>query len=561
MGVVRRVANHAKRSCVCLTIACAAVPCLLCVEPTTGRAESRTARRHARSEDKLADFPSEARNAAAGAFIGQTARDAGQEVAESLPDNVLPTLPEAPRLEALQPSAEDIQELSAKLNGLFPDEAESSDGAMAELVEVRPQIVAAIRQRLLQLAERADKEKMKRLYADARRETHGKRDSVNTDGTGGFIPNDASVLQTLLRAPHPKDPAWRDCVLLAAMLRMLSASGTVEGARELVTAYAKFGEFIRVEVQQRLSDMKDRALAALIEARRHPAEKVARWAGLRLDQMGRAIPSESVRTDDFEALADILRAYGRVRDPDAARIIVSFANSERTQLRAAARQAIVLLGSVGMWQLRDAYEDVVGRRPRRDWTWERTARELFGEFDRLRLARVYGTYVEGLRHLEKGELELMGRAFDLVLAKDPLFEKRSQMATGYFRLAQFWRDRKPQAAMEALMRVDRLSSDESLAKQARSLTLTLRAMQSTAHGVFDTNRLTYALELDPNNRLARDALAKAQPDSMMSRYASVRWISSAVIALAGLLAVMFVLLRRTKSTTQPAPVPEPDGRQ
>ena len=559
MGVVRRVANHAKRSCVCLMIAFAGVPFLLCVEPTMGRAESRTARRHTRSEDRLADSPSEARNGAAGAFIGQTAHDAGQEVADSLPDNVLPTLPEAPRLEALQPSGEDIQELNAKLNGLFPDEAESSDSAMAELVEVRPQIVAAIRQRLLQLAERADKEKMKRLFADARRETHGKRNSVNMDGTGGFIPNDASVLQTLLRTPHPKDPAWRDCVLLAAMLRMLSASGTVDGARELVTAYAKFGEFIRVEVQQRLSDMKDRALAALIEARRHPAEKVARWAGLRLDQMGRAIPSESVRTDDFEALADILRAYGRVRDPDAARIIVSFANSERTQLRAAARQAIVLLGSVGMWQLRDAYEDVVGRRPRRDWTWERTARELFGEFDRLRLARVYGTFIEGLRHLEKGELELMGRSFDLVLAKDPLFEKRSQMATGYFQLAQFWRDRKPQAALEALMRVDRLSSDESLAKQARSLALTLRALQSTSHGVFDTNRLTYALELDPNNRLARDALAKSQPDSMMSRYASVRWISSAVIALAGLLAVMFVLLRRTRSTTQPAPVP--DSRQ
>ncbi len=555
MGVPRRTAIHAKRSSVSTTLASAGVACLLFVVPTVSRAESRAAHRHARNEDKSADSTHDERRRGTGSLNNSIAPDAGQEVTEPLPDNALPALPELPSLEVLQPSAEDIQELNAKLAGLLPNEAESLEGALSELVEVRPQIVAAIRQRLLQLAERADKERMKRTFNDARHETHAKRNSQNMDATGGFIQNDASVLQTLLRSPHPKDPAWHDCVTLAAVLRMLSASGTVEGAREIVTVYAKFGEFIRVEVQQRLADMKDRALAALIEARRHPAEKVAHWAGLRLDQMGRAITSESVRTDDFEALADILRAWGRVRDPDAARIVISFANSERTQLRTAARQAIVLLGSVGLWQLRDAYEDVVGRRPRRDWTWERTARELFGEFDRLRLARVYGTFVEGLHHQEKGELELMGRSFDLVLAKDPLFERRSQMAAGYFQLAQFWKDRNPQAALEALIRVDRLASDANLAKQARSLAVTLRALQLTASGVVDTDRLLYALELDPNNRLARDTLAKSQPASLMNRYASLRWISSAVIALAGLFAVLFILLRRTGSTTQPAVAP------
>jgi hypothetical protein len=267
--------------------------------------------------------------------------------------------------------------------------------------------------------------------------------------------------------------------------------------------------------------------------------------------MGRAIPSESVRTNDFEALGDILRAYGRIRDPDAARIIISFANSERTQLRLAARQAIVMLGSVGLWQLRDAYEDVVGKRPRRDWTWERTARELFGEFDRLRLSRVYGTFVEGERHLEKGELELMGHSYDLVLAKDPLFEKRSQMAPGYFRLALALRDTNATTALEALTRVERLSSDPALSKQARSLASTLRAVQSASRGVVDVDRLKAALELDPSNTLARETLVKLQPSNLVNRYSSVRWIASAVIAFAGLLSALLIWLRRPKSLEPP----------
>ena len=355
---------------------------------------------------------------------------------ESSSEGTLPPLPDIPRIDALQPNAEDVQDLEEKLRGLFSEEGEARESAASELLEVGSRMVAAIHLRLGQTADRADKERMKRIVNEARRQAKSEIHAAARDVPSSARQTESDLLTVLLRTAKSKDPAWRDCVGLIALLRMLSAIASVESARELIFAYARFGEFVRPEVQQRLLEMKDRAVPALIEARRHPAEKISRWAALRLDQMGKAIPGEAVRTDDFDALADILRAYGRIRDPDAARIIVSFANSERGQLRIAARQAIAMLGPVGLWQLRDAYEDVVGRRPRRDWTWEHTARELFGEFDRLRLARVYGTFVEGLEKLQEGKLEAMGQAFDRVLAKDPLFEKRAQMAEGYFKLAQ-----------------------------------------------------------------------------------------------------------------------------
>jgi hypothetical protein len=461
-------------------------------------------------------------------------------------------------LDVAQPNAEDIQDLSAKLDALFSEERDIGESAIGELLEIHTRTVAAIHQRLVQLSDRSDKERMKRILSEARRRMRSVLRSSTAAVESGTHQTESDVLLTLLRSEKPRDSAWRDCVTLEAMIRMLPAPGTVDGARELIVAYARFGEFVRVEVQQRLSDMKDRSVAALVEARRHPAEKIARWAALRLDQLGKAIPGETVRTDDYDALADILRAYGRIRDPDAARIIVSFANSERIQLRLAARQAIAMLGPVGMWQLRDAYEDVVGRRPRRDWTWDRTARELFGEFDRLRLARVFGTFTEGMSSLQKGNLEAMGRLFDVVLTKDPLFEKRSQMAPGYFRLAQQLADRNPGAALQALIRVERLASEPKLASSARSLDMTLRAAENARHGVVDIDQLGRAAELDPENGRAVDLLAKAQFGASRAQTVTIRWVSSAVIAGFGIVAVLFVLLRRAKDHPPATSLASPD---
>ena len=480
----------------------------------------------------------------------------GAEAAfESTAEHALPPLPEIPRLELSAPTAEEVQELDQKLAALFSDER---DTAIGELVEVRSRMVSAIHARLSQLADRSDKERLKRILADARRQLPSERRSSSPDSPGARH-GEGDLLTSLLLSEKAKEQATRECIQLLALFRMLSAMSNVEAARELIFAYSRFGEFVRVEVQRRLSEMKDRSIAALIEARRHPAEKISRWAALRLDQIGKAIPGESVRTNDFDALADILRAYGRVRDPDAARLIVSFANSERGQLRLAARQSIALLGPVGLWQLRDAYEDVVGRKPRRDWSWERTARELFGEFDRLRLARVYGTFMEGMQGLEKGDLQGMARAFDLVLAKDPLFEKRAQMADGYLKFALSEVDRNPEAASLAAIRAERLAIEPKLRDQARSLIVMLRALESERHGLLDMARLKNANELDPTNKRARELLAAAQNTGAGHAQSNTfRWLTSAAIGAVGLLSVLIVLLRRAKrdsdsSSSPPAP--------
>ena len=108
------------------------------------------------------------------------------------------------------------------------------------------------------------------------------------------------------------------------------------------------------------SRLREKAVPALIEARKHDAETVRRWASRQLENLGRAIPGEAVSTNDTQLLADVLHAYGRTRDVDALRVVLSFCNSERERLREAAREAITAIGEPGIWQLREAYLSMTG---------------------------------------------------------------------------------------------------------------------------------------------------------------------------------------------------------
>src|SRR6185295_1067395 len=89
-----------------------------------------------------------------------------------------------------------------------------------------------------------------------------------------------------------------------------------------------------------------------------------------------------------------------------------------------------------LWQLREAYENLIGKKPSEDWGWERVARELFAAYDRARLSEVYALMDTGLAAERAGKFEDMAQAFDRVLARAPLFERRAEMVHGYYELAR-----------------------------------------------------------------------------------------------------------------------------
>jgi len=469
--------------------------------------------------------------------------DAGTAVHPVRP---LAPLPKAPRVELPEPSPAEVEQLDALLQRIRSEDATVREDARREILEVSPLLVSAIDRRMNAIADKGNRDSMKQALESIRKRARDdERDKLRAAGEKGKVVT-PDYLEMVSRDARPSAKDWQDLVSVLAMSRMLVQIATVEAARELIDVYVRFGEFLRVDTQLMLEKLNEKAVAALIEARRHRAEKIARWAERQLDTLGKGIPGEAVQTQDQQVLADVLRAYGRTRDPDAARIVISFANSERAQVRDAARQAVALLGEIGAWQLRDTYESIVGKKPQRDWSWERTARELFGEFDRLRLAQVYEQFERGQTAQSAGDTQAMKQAFDKVLARNPNFDRRSEMAPGYVKFAIERADSDRAAALDALRRAKRIAEADDQRKPAESLLLTLEAEQLLGRGVADQLLLRRAIELDPSNQRARDVLQRiergeTQPSRDFGRYAAA--IAIAVVAL---VAILLIAIRRIR---------------
>ncbi|XXT18360.1 hypothetical protein WME94_49830 [Sorangium sp. So ce429] len=358
-------------------------------------------------------------------------------------------------------------------------------------------------------------------------------------------------LDFMLAVPRPRDSAWRDVVKLLAMERMLVAAGTTPAVRELIALHAYFGELLRIDLQRQIAKLRDKAVPALIEARQHDAKIVQRWANKQLDLLGRAIPGEAIATNDTQILADVLRAYGRVRDVDAMRAVLSFCNSDRARVRDAAREAISAIGEPGIWQLRDAYLNLTGDKPPREWSWDRVARELFATYDRARLAEVYKLMDEGVAAAGASKLAEATDAFDKVLARAPLFERRKEMVGAYVERAKALAADKREDALAMLRKALRLDPTGEHARKIEAEIAYLEGALLIERSTPDKFVLERALELDPAHVGAQAALASLGDKVAERKDQTNRHIAAGAVGLVAMLAMFFIARRRS----DPAPSP------
>ncbi|WP_437956946.1 hypothetical protein WME76_37115 [Sorangium sp. So ce119] len=358
-------------------------------------------------------------------------------------------------------------------------------------------------------------------------------------------------LDFMLATPRPRDSAWRDVVKLLAMERMLVAAGTTPAVRELIALHAYFGELLRIDLQRQIAKLRDKAVPALIEARQHDAKIVQRWANKQLDLLGRAIPGEAIASNDTQILADVLRAYGRVRDVDAMRAVLSFCNSDRARLRDAAREAISAIGEPGIWQLRDAYLNLTGEKPPREWSWDRIARELFATYDRARLAEVYKLMDGGVAAASAGKLAEATDAFDKVLARAPLFERRKEMVGAYVERARSLADERREDALAMLRKALRLDPTGEHAKKIDAEIAYLEGALLIDRSTPDKFVLERALELDPAHAGAKAALASLGDKVAERKSQKNRYIAAGAVGIVAMLAMFFIARRRS----DPAPAP------
>jgi tetratricopeptide (TPR) repeat protein len=534
----------------------------------------------------LALFANDAR--AAGEIVQPATTATALASAQPAASAALPELPKLPPLTTPEPDPAALKELDRLLDRLTAEDARARTDARAAIAEVTPGTVAAVRVRIAEIRGSLDRKEAQALLEDARKagrkgrrekeKAEGKTDKdaskskASKDGAAGKSSKDKPAskaekdkegeddtgdwLDFVLAMPRPKSDTWRDLVKLLAMERMLANVGTTPAVRELIQLYSYFGELLRIDLQRQVAKLRDKAVPALIEARQHDAKIVQRFASKQLDALGRAIPGEAVGVTDPQVLADVLRAYGRTRDVDAVRVVLSFSNSDRIQLREAAREAITAIGEPGIWQLRDAYLNQTGNKAPREFTWDRIARELFAMYDRARLAEVYKLMDEGQAHAQAGRYAEATEAFDKVLARSPVFDRRKEMVAAYVERAKQLEPKAREESLEMLRKALRLDPKGEGARKIEAEIAYLEGMLLIERGTPDKFPLTKAIELDPTNDRARQALASLEQEkvapqkSQLHRYAAAGGV--------GLLAVIaMILLARRKDTGAGAEPPRP----
>jgi hypothetical protein len=426
-------------------------------------------------------------------------------------------------------TSEAARQLAAWLERLLASDAAIRGSAVLAIDQAAPTMLPAITEHLAHLGRTADRTGMAVVVAEIVKPRPVDRDEIaGRLPDGGFSQAD-DWLTLLMNSASPDHAPWRELTSIVGLSRVLARIATTPAVRELSALFTIYGELLRPDLERQLLLIGDRALPGLIEMRRAEAKEMRIWALKLLEALGKAIPGEAVQTGDDQLLAEVLLAYGRAREPDALRVVLSFANSDRRHIREAARRSLMMFGESGRFALRESYENMMSNKAADDWGWETTARELFVAFDRARLAEAYALMDEGLAAFQKNDSERAAGAFDRVLARDPGFEKRAEMAPAYLAFARTLKNRDHGRAMAALRKAMRVDPTGQSAREAESELLVLETKARSDHGVVDEASLRRALELDPRNAEAKDALLRLETESR-DRSGRLLWYLGGAIA-------------------------------
>ncbi|HVJ94158.1 MAG TPA: tetratricopeptide repeat protein [Labilithrix sp.] len=344
-------------------------------------------------------------------------------------------------------------------------------------------------------------------------------------------------------------PGYRAAVSTAIVLRALAHSGTTPAMRHLVRVATDHRGTFRTEVARHVKALGDKAVPALIETRKDSPPELRHWAYSQLESMGKRIPGDAVQTKDNQVLVDVLRAFANVHDMDALPVLLSFVNSDRIQVRNAARESLMAFGQDAVWKLREAYANVTSNAAPEGWPSAQIAKELFAAYDRIRLREVYDLLDDGLAMEKAGKVDEAVAAFDKVLARHPMLDRRGEVVPAYVAHATALEDSDPIKALLVFRKAARLWPEGPRTPHIEAEIAYLEGRELLARGVTDLEPFQRAIALDPTHERARAELRRFETNveerrDRLNVYAGVA--ASVVVAVCGLL--LFGGARRPRRT-------------
>ena len=442
--------------------------------------------------------------------------------------------------ESVGRSAREIDAMLGRLTDGSP--AQRRAAADEVIASIERDDVPAVRQRLL-APWRFDPMQLRLKVIRAIRVATGGRENAPYD-----------LLTVMLAAPRaPDTDRYVERIVLA---RGLARIPSADAGRALIALAAAYDGVLRQEVGRLVrAQVKDYALPAIIELRA-PSEAMRIFIRQTREAIRRVTPGDTVQQRDNALLAEILRAYGSVRQADAMRVVVSFVNNERAQVRDAARQATAAYGALALNALRDAYEMYEGQDPPAAWGWERVARELYEANDRRREAEVARRMDQGLAASRAGNHEEALGHFRFVLARMPSFARRTEMVDALIAHARALESRDAARAVEVWRLALWVHPDGPHAREIRGAILFIEAERALQRGVGDPELYRAVLRVDPTNARARAQLESvSQEEVAKARTRRKRLGVAALFAVA--MGVLYGMLKKPARRARPLPPPPP----
>jgi tetratricopeptide (TPR) repeat protein len=193
--------------------------------------------------------------------------------------------------------------------------------------------------------------------------------------------------------------------------------------------------------------------------------------------------------------------------------------------------------------VRNAYKDLTGSAPPKDWGWERLARELFRLHDAARLRVVYEQMAAGADAAKAERYDDAVAAFNDVLSRVPLFDRRGEMTPAYFeRAKQLIEKGERERALLLLHKALRLDPKTPHQAAIESRIAMLEGERLIENGTPDRFILERALRLDPNNERARKALDAIEQAGATRQKGVKRYLAALGIGVLAL--VLMVLVAR-----------------
>jgi tetratricopeptide (TPR) repeat protein len=330
---------------------------------------------------------------------------------------------------------------------------------------------------------------------------------------------------------------------IVCLMRALARVGTTSAVKQLILVASDAGGAFRPELLRELKQLDERATAALIEARGDPSPEMRAWVKDVLEALGKRTPGDTVQTTNDQVLIDVLHAYATIRDPDAVAVVLSFVNSERTQVREAAREATLAFGQEAMGRIRATYAALTGERlPEGDSAVD-AAGKLFAAYDHYRLRDVYAQLDEGLARWKAGDLDQAVADFDNVLARQPMLDRRAEIAPAYAAYGETLEQADRPRAVDYMRRAVRLDDTAGGPSHMRSELRYLEGEDLMDRGIVETGPFEEALALDPNNARARARLDRLQADAKSQRARQNRVGAAVIVMGLALLALGAAALR------------------